>query len=71
MSPVATVRDSGMVSLSEVGGDSWIGGGNIHQLEDLVLVWFLSWYARTRSCLGRIGTERGAVLISASFQERV
>ena len=32
-----------------------MGGGNVHQSEDLILAWFLSWYDRTRSCFGRIG----------------
>ena len=56
MPAVATVIDSGTLSLSGTGGDSVMGGGNIHQSEDLILTQFLSWEARARSCLGRFGT---------------
>ena len=56
MPPVATVGDSGMLSSSRAGGYSGMGGGDIHQLEDLILAQFLFWGVWARSCLGRIGT---------------
>ena len=41
MPPVATVGDSGTLHLSRGSGDSGMGGGEIHQSEDLILAWFL------------------------------
>ena len=55
MSPVATFIDSGMSSLSQADGDSGVGGGNIHQSEDLILALFLSRDSCASSCLGRSG----------------
>ena len=56
MTLVATVRDSGTLSLFGAGGDCGMGEGGIHQLEDLILDRFLRRDARARSCLGRIET---------------
>ena len=56
MPPVATVGDYGMLVLSGAGGESGMGRGDIHQLEDLILAQFLFWGVWARSCLGRIGT---------------
>ena len=53
---MATVRYSVTLSLSGAGGDSGMWGGDIHQLEDLILTRFLSRDACARSFLGKIGT---------------
>ena len=51
-----TARDSGTLSLYGVGGYNGIEEGDIHHSEGLILTRLLSWDARARSCLGRIGT---------------
>ena len=56
MPPVATVGDYGMLVLSGAGGESGMGRGDIHQLEDLILARLLIRDARARSCLERIRT---------------
>ena len=57
MPPVATAGDSGKLSLYVAGGYIGIGGGGgVHQSRYLILSRFLSWDARARTCLGRIGT---------------
>ena len=55
MPPVATVGDSGTLSLTGASDDSGMGEGNIHQSEDIIFIWFISHDARARSFLGRIG----------------
>ena len=56
MPTVATVGDSGTLSLSRMRGGSEMGGGNINLLNHVIIPRFLVWDARARSCLGRIGT---------------
>ena len=72
MPTVATVEDSGTFSLDESVGDNGMGwGGDIHQLEDLIITRFLSQYSRTRIFGGGSGPDIGAVLISVSFQGKI
>ena len=49
MPPMATVRDSDVLYLAGVGGDSGMGGGGVHQSEYLILARFLSRDDRARS----------------------
>ena len=55
MPPVDTGGYPGTLSLSGSGGDSRVVGGNIHEMEDLILDQFLNRDACASICLGRIG----------------
>ena len=61
MPTVATVGDSGKLSLAGTAGDIGMGGGvgEIYQLEDIILSRFLSQDAYAMSFLGRIRTGSG------------